>query len=170
MKSNIQDLNYQKRLKKYAHVKPQQLCSHSGKKPWGIQTDPTWYLRTSWKHYLELWNLFEPSPRTLTWNLETSWNLCTEPLLGPLETSETLVGWNLHLTPFTWEPRNLTFTWNLEPLLAFTWYPYVEPWNLTLTWNLGTFRNLLLETLDDCPRVPGPSLADTPKLSAGGGK
>ena len=35
--------------------------------------------RITWDPYLEIWNLLEPSFRTLTWNLGTPWNLYAEP-------------------------------------------------------------------------------------------
>ena len=110
-----------------AHVKPQQLCSHPG----GIQTDPTWYLGTSWSLCLELWNLFEPSLGTPTWNLGTfTWN--------PSWNFETLRNlsctWNPFWNPFFLEPGNLlgpllgTLTRNLAalpqglaPKLSFSW-------------------------------------------------
>ena len=99
---------------------------------------------------LELWNLLEP----------------LEPLRGTLSRNFgiTLLGtpfWNLHLELLlgTSEPLG-TYNWNfgtswilfLEP---FAWNPYLEPRNLA-----GWLPQ----------SAPGPSLAETPKLSAVGEK
>ena len=119
--------------------------------------------------YLESRNPLEPLCRTLTWNfrnLTCTWNPFLEPWLGTL-TWEPCNLFNLYFG--TWEP--LGTLRNLEP--SFTWNPYLEPGNLldpwlaTLAWNLGTSRNLAGWLPQS---VPGPSLAETPKLSAVGDK
>ena len=96
---------------------------------------------------LATWNL-ETLPGTLTENLQNSWGLYLESLLGALEPSETL------LKNLCWEPRPSLGTFqNLYSYLDGTYMLYLEPRNLpepllgTLTWNLGARRNLYLEPL-----------------------
>ena len=137
----------------------------------------TWNLPRTLKPnpFVEQWNLhFELLLGTLTWNLGTSSNLHTKP---PKPTWNLGTSWNFigTLEPFgtfTWNPYTeprATFTWNLRT----SWNFYLELWNLldpllgTLTWNLGTSRNLVGWLPQS---APGPSVAETPKLSAVGEK
>ena len=92
------------------------------KNEWFMQTDPAWYLGTSWNLYLR-------------------------PLLGNLEPFGTFI-WNPYLesrNPL--EPLRRTLTRNFGTFrnLTCTWNPLLEPWLGTLTWNLATSSTFTLE-------------------------
>ena len=129
-----------------------------------MQTDPTWYLGTSWNlylgpllgtlepfgnftsnPYLESRNPLEPLRRTLTWNFGTFWNLtCT---------------WNPLLKPWLG-----TLSWNLATSSTFTLEPWnlLDPWLATLTWNLGTSWILHLEPLPGTSQPCGMTAPECP--------
>ena len=122
--------------------------------------------------YLRPRNLLQPLLGTLTWNFGTFRNLpvlgtpsgtftrnsyfepgnLLEPLLGSLEPTGSFT-WNRSL-----EPGNLlesllgTLTAPSEPSGTFTWNPCLEPRNLA-------------EPCGMTQSAPGPSLAETSKLS-----
>ena len=141
-------------------LNPNSYAIITAKNQWGIQTDR--YLQVG---TLEPFGILigtseplEPFHGTLSWNFETfrnltfAWNPLLEPSLGTLT-------WNSYL-----EPPNLLEPWNFGT----SWIPYLEPWNLLdpFTWNPYLEPRNLAGGLPQS--APGPSLAETPKLSAVG--